>query len=432
MQGINLLTMEKFLNDLGQNVVILGTQWGDEGKGKIVDSIASDFDIICRSVGGANAGHTIVTNGKKYIFHLLPSGLLRDGTIAVIGNGTVIDPVDLIKEINKLGESGINVLNRVKISERAHLIFDFHKKIDEELENRKGDKKIGTTRRGIGPCYSDKIGRIGIRIGEIFDDEILKSKIKNNAKFHSEIYGLEIDVDKEFAMIKSVSEQIKPMICDVRKFLTDSINSGKKNLFEGAQGHHLDIDHGTYPFVTSSNVSIGGVFSGLGIAPKNISGICGIAKAYTTRVGSGPFPTELNNEIGNEIRKSGAEFGSTTGRPRRCGWFDAVVVKNAVEINGIDTLNLTKLDILTGLKEIKVATKYFQNEEEIFSVPLNFNNFRVEYKTFPGWNEDLGGIEKFEDLPQNAQKYVLALEKLSGARIGVIGIGQDRNDLIFR
>jgi len=424
--------MQKFLSDLGKNVVILGTQWGDEGKGKIVDAMANNFEIICRAIGGANAGHTIIANGKKYIFHLLPSGLLREGTIAVIGNGTVVDPVSIIEEIEKLGESGINVQNRVKISDRAHIIFDYHKKIDLELERRKGAEKIGTTGRGIGPCYNDKIGRIGIRIGDIFDDEILKSKIEKNAKFHSEIYSIEINAEKEFEMIKSVSEKIKPMVCDVRKFLTDSIASGKKVLFEGAQGHHLDIDHGTYPFVTSSTVSIGGVFSGLGVSPKSISGICGIVKAYTTRVGSGPFPTELENEIGEQIRTSGAEFGSTTGRPRRCGWYDAVVVRNAVEINGIDVLNLTKLDILTGMKEIKVATKYFQNDQEIFSVPVNFDNFRIEYETFAGWEENLGGIEKFEDLPVNAQKYVLALEKLSGAPIRAIGVGQDRNDLIFR
>ncbi len=424
--------MKKFLTDLGKNVAILGVQWGDEGKGKIVDSIASDFKIICRSVGGANAGHTIVVNSKKYIFHLLPSGLLREGTLAVIGNGTVIDLVSFIREIEKLGESGIDVQNRVKISERAHLIFDFHKKIDLELEERKGAGKIGTTGRGIGPCYSDKIGRIGIRVGEIFDEESFKLKIKKNAEFHSKIYGIEIDIEKEFELIKSVAEKIKPMVCDVRKFLTDSITAGKKILFEGAQGHHLDIDHGTYPFVTSSNVSIGGVFSGLGVPPKAITGICGIAKAYTTRVGTGPFPTELENETGEQIREAGAEFGSTTGRPRRCGWFDAVVVRNAVEINGIDAINLTKLDILTGLKEIKVATKYFQNDKEIFSVPINFENFKVEYETLAGWEENLGGIKNFEDLPINAQKYVLELEKLSGAPIRVIGVGQDRNDLIFR
>ncbi len=424
--------MQKFLSDLGQNVTILGTQWGDEGKGKIVDAIAGNFEIICRAIGGANAGHTIVVNEKKYIFHLLPSGLLRDGTTAIIGNGTVIDPVSLIEEIEKLGKSGIDVWDRVKISDRAHIIFDFHKKIDIELERRKGDGKIGTTGRGIGPCYSDKIGRIGIRLGEIFDKELLKSKIEKNAKFHSKIYGIEINAEKEFETIKSVSDKIKPMVCDARKLLTDAILAGQKILFEGAQGHHLDIDHGTYPFVTSSNVSIGGVFSGLGVPPKSISGVCGIAKAYTTRVGSGPFPTELENEIGDQMRKVGAEFGATTGRPRRCGWFDAVVVKNAVEINGIDSINLTKLDILTGIKEIKVATKYFQNDKEIFSVPLNFKNFRVEYETFAGWDENLSGIKNFEDLPINAQKYVLALEKFSGAKIGSIGVGQDRNDLIFR
>ncbi len=427
--------MNDFLKSLGQNVSILGTQWGDEGKGKLVDSISGNFDIICRSTGGANAGHTIVTNGKKYVFHLLPSGLLRKETIGVVGNGCVVDLVDLVNEIKELEELGLEVFNRVKISLRAHLLFEYHKCVDAEIEKRKGKLKIGTTHRGIGPAYEDKISRIGIRCEDLLDTDLLKEKIEANCAFHSKNLGIKCNSEEEFERLMSVREKVKPLLADTSKFLRDQIANNKKILFEGAQAHHLDIDHGTYPFVTSSNVSVGGIFTGLGVPYKSLSSIVGIAKAYTTRVGMGPFPTELNNKIGKDIREKGGEYGATTGRPRRCGWFDVVVVKNSVDINGIDSINLTKLDILSGLKTIKIAIKYKLNGEEIFNIPTTkkfSKKLEIEYIEMPGWEENLSGITEFKNLPQNAQNYVLKLEELIGAKISSIGVGMDRNDLIFR
>lgn len=427
--------MNDFLSRLGNNVSILGTQWGDEGKGKLVDAVSSEFDIICRSSGGANAGHTIYNQGKKFVFHLLPSGLLHAEKIGVVGNGCVISANDFLEELELLEATGLDLRGRIKISLRAHLLFDYHKKIDAELERRKGKDKIGTTCKGIGPCYNDKISRMGIRMEDLLDVSLLKEKLQKNCEFHARNLNIELNAKEEFDKIMLIRDRIKPFLCDTRFFLRDCINKNKKILFEGAQAHHLDIDHGTYPFVTSSSVSAGGICTGLGIAPKHISGIIGIAKAYTTRVGEGPFPSELNNELGEMIREKGGEYGATTGRPRRCGWFDAVVVRNSVEINGIDTLNLTKLDVLTGLKEIKIATRYFLDETELFTVPATRKanrNLRVEYKTFPGWTEDLSGIKTFDALPEAARDYVLAIERLTNCSVGVIGVGMDRRDLIFR
>lgn len=427
--------MEKLLTDLGPNTAILGTQWGDEGKGKLVDAIAGAFDVICRSTGGANAGHTIVVDGKKFVFHLLPSGMLHKESIGVIGNGTVVSLSDLTEEIQALQEARMDIVGRIKLSLRAHLILDYHKKIDAELERRKGGDKIGTTCRGIGPAYSDKIGRIGIRCEDLLDKELLKEKIEKNCAFHSSTLDIALDPQKEFDQLLTLREQVKPFLCDTRFFLRDAMQEGKKVLFEGAQAHHLDIDHGTYPFVTSSNVSSGGICTGLGVPPKKISGIIGIAKAYTTRVGSGPFPSELDDEQGENLRSKGGEYGATTGRPRRCGWFDAVVVREVVELNGVDCLNLTKLDVLSGQKEIKVAKKYFLDGKELFNVPTTRKanqKLEIEYETFAGWEETLGGITSFEALPQNAQNYVKGLERLVNCPIRVIGTGQERSDLIFR
>jgi len=427
--------MQKFLQTLGSNVAILGTQWGDEGKGKLVDAVSEHFDFICRSTGGANAGHTIYTNGQKFVFNLLPSGLLHESTVGVIGNGTVIDPVSLRAEVAQLEDSGLeNVLERVKISLHAHLLFDYHKAIDAELERRKGKDKIGTTCKGIGPCYEDKIARRGIRCEDLLDTDLLKEKITANCKFHSETLNIELNADAEYEKIMSVREEIKPLLCDTRILLLDAMRQNKKVLFEGAQAHHLDIDHGTYPFVTSSNVSAGGICTGLGIPPKRISTLIGITKAYTTRVGSGPFPTELDDAFGDEIREKGGEYGAVTKRPRRCGWFDAVVVRNAVEFNGLDCINLTKLDVLTGVKEIKVATKYLLDGKELRTIPTTRKaNLKLEviYESFPGWEEDLSQTQNFGDLPENAQNYVKALEGFIKCPIKVIGVGMDRNDLIY-
>ncbi len=428
--------MQSFLQSLGTSVGVIGTQWGDEGKGKLVDAISGHFDYICRSTGGANAGHTIYTDGTKYVFHLLPSGLLHPKSIGVVGNGTVVSLPDLVQEIENLEHSGLDMKDRVKISLQAHLLFDYHKNIDAELERRKGKDKIGTTCRGIGPCYQDKIARRGIRVEDLLDLELLKEKLEQNCKFHAETLQIETDAEAEFEKLMSVREKVKPMLCDTRILLLKAYKAQEKILFEGAQAHHLDIDHGTYPFVTSSNVSAGGISTGLGFPPRAISGLVGIAKAYTTRVGAGPFPSELDNDLGEQIRQSGGEFGATTGRPRRCGWFDAVVVRNAVEFNGLDSINLTKLDVLTGLTEIKVATQYFLDDKEVFNIPTtrkaNKELLRVEYETLPGWSEDLGGIQEFSQLPENAQKYVLRLEELINCPISVIGVGMDRQDLIYR
>ncbi len=428
--------MEKMLSQLGSRVAIIGTQWGDEGKGKLVDSISGAFDIICRFSGGANAGHTIVVDGKKFVFHLLPSGMLHPKTIGVIGNGTVVDLPGMLQELEQLKDVGLgDVASRVRISMKAHILLGYHMQIDQELEKRKGDKKIGTTGRGIGPAYADKTSRIGIRCEDLFDLELLEEKIRHNCDFYAKNYGLELDADKELKQLLDVKEQIQPLLCDTRKFLHDSINEGKKVLFEGAQAHQLDLDHGTYPFVTSSSVSIGGICTGLGVPPQKIEGVIGIAKAYCTRVGEGPFPTELYDEDGETLRKNGHEFGATTGRPRRCGWFDAVATKNSIETAGIDTLNLTKLDVLSGMKELKVAVKYTLDGTEIFSVPTtkkNFKKLEIEYVTFPGWNEDISKAKLFDELPKNAQDYILALEKLTDCPVSSIGNGADRNDLIFR
>ncbi len=427
--------MQKLLQDLGQNVAILGTQWGDEGKGKLVDAFAREFDLVCRSSGGANAGHTIVVDGKKYVFHLLPSGMLHPNTIGIIGNGTVVSLPDLIEEIDELEGAGLEVASRIKLSLQAHLILDYHKKIDAELERRKGDKKIGTTCRGIGPAYTDKISRIGIRVEDLLDKDLLKEKIEQNCAFHAKNLGLDLNPQEEYEVILSVRERVKPLMSETRFFLQNQMQKGKRILLEGAQAHHLDIDHGTYPFVTSSSVSSGGFCTGLGLPPRSITGIIGIMKSYTTRVGEGPFPTELNDELGEKIRENGGEYGATTGRPRRCGWLDAVAARSAVELNGVDAINLTKLDVLSGLPEIKIAKKYILVDRELFTVPTTRKanqKLEVEYEVLPGWEEELGGIEKFEELPQNAQNYIFAIEKLIGCPVRAIGTGVERGDLIFR
>ncbi len=427
--------MQDFLASLGPNVGIIGTQWGDEGKGKLVDAMSGSFDFICRSTGGANAGHTIYTEGQKFVFHLFPSGLLHPHTIGIIGNGTVISLPDLLKEIESLESSGLQVRDRIKISLHAHLVLDYHMQVDAELERLKGKDKLGTTCRGIGPCYQDKIARRGIRCEDLLDTELLKDKIEQACTLHGQTLDLELDPAAEYQKIMSLRDQIKPLLCDTRIVLLEALKNGKRVLFEGAQAHHLDIDHGTYPFVTSSSVSAGGIATGLGIPPRKINNLIGIAKAYTTRVGTGPFPSELENELGEKLREKGGEYGATTGRPRRCGWFDAVVVRNAVEFNGLDAINLTKLDVLTGLKEIKVATKYMLDGQELRTVPTTRKanqNLEIIYETFPGWETDLSGAKNFEDLPQKAQDYVLALENLIKCPITSIGIGMDRTDLIFR
>jgi adenylosuccinate synthase len=398
---------------INQNTAIVGTQWGDEGKGKLVDALASQFDIVARSAGGSNAGHTIVVDGEKYVFHLLPSGMLHPNTIGVVGNGCVVHLPSLIEEINDLEKIGLDVKSRIKLSDKAHMLLDYHRTIDGKLEELKGGNKIGTTKQGIGPCYGDKVLRIGLRLEDIKDENILKEKIESNCNFYNKTLGLKLDAKEELATILKVREQVLPLLAETRFWINEQIANGKKVLFEGAQAHHLDIDHGTYPYVTTSAVTIGGVCTGLGIPPKYVGKAIGITKAYTTRVGEGPFTSELTDELGKQIQTAGNEFGATTGRPRRCGWLDADAVRESVIINGLDEINLTKLDVLSGLAEIKVL-------------------YQGDYKTFESWSEDISNIRKFENLPEAAKKYVLAIEKMFGTKIGSIGVGPDREALIFR
>jgi len=430
---------EEIVSKLGQVIYIVGGQWGDEGKGKLVDVMSQHYDIIARSAGGANAGHTIVVkkDGKseKFVFHLLPSGVLHEGKICVIGNGTVIHIPTMLEELTQLKEKGIDAFDRIRISDRAHIIFDYHKEIDEIQEHRKGDKKVGTTKRGIGPAYTDKISRKGIRMGDLLNFERFAQKFRENAEANMKEFDMKIDIESQINFYKDAVEILEPIIVNTIEYLDEAYKKGNAILAEGAQGSHLDIDFGTYPFVTSSNTTVGGVCTGLGIAPSRITSVVGIIKAYTTRVGAGPFPTELENADGERLRKQGSEFGATTGRPRRCGWFDAVVAKNSIVINGINSVNLTKLDVLTGFEVIKIGTRYILDGNETRFIPAslkNFKNVQVEYLEMPGWTEDISKVNTFEDLPSTAQDYILKLEEIMEVPINFIGVGVHRSDLIYR
>jgi len=424
---------------LGQVIYIAGTQWGDEGKGKLVDILSAHYDIIARCAGGANAGHTIVVNeggqSKKFIFHLMPSGVLHDGKICVIGNGTVLHVPTLLEEIEELKKEGISVRDKLKISDRAHLLLEYHKIIDGIQEDRKGDKKVGTTKRGIGPAYTDKVARIGIRVADLLDFDGFAEKLRQNAERHMKAYGFDFDIEQEINYYKDAVEIIQEYIVNTTEFAHNSYKEGKTILVEGAQGTQLDIDHGTYPYVTSSNTTSGGVCTGVGIPPNKISNIIGIMKAYTTRVGAGPFPTELSGMEGDMLRDQGAEYGSTTGRPRRCGWLDIIVVKNAIAINGITSINMTKLDVLTKVDPIKIGVGYKLNGEPIEYIPTSlkdFDNVEVEYLEMEGWEEDISKAKKFSDLPKNCQNYVKKVEELLETPINFIGVGVHRDEMIYR
>lgn len=420
--------------------VILGSQWGDEGKGKLVDILSERFDIAARATGGANAGHTVkvMMDGeeKKFVFHLIPSGILYPQTTCVIGNGVVIHVPTLFKEIKNLEDQGISAESRIKISERASLLFDFHKMTDGAQEDSKGDKKVGTTKRGIGPCYSDKISRRGLRVCDLQDWNAFEEKYRDLLAMHEQNFNYKHDgADAELALLKDLREKVLAMSADTALYLNSEMDAGKSVLMEGANAALLDIDHGTYPYVTSSNPTIGGIFTGCGIHPGVLDENIGIVKAYMTRVGRGPFPTELENELGEQIREAGGEFGSTTGRPRRCGWFDAPLTKYAIMINGHTSLNLTKLDVLDQLDEIKVAEKYFLDGKEIFSLPARLEDLarvELEYSTHPGWKTDISNSKTWDDLPENAQNYVLHLEQLLGCPIKWIGVGARRDQMIER
>lgn len=436
---LSIKNAEELTKKLGQVVYIAGSQWGDEGKGKLVDIMSQKYDIIARAAGGANAGHTIVVNkggkSEKFIFHLLPSGVLHEGKVCIIGNGCVVHIQTLLDEIHELRVRGIDISGQLLISDRAHIIFDYHKEIDVIQEDRKGDKKVGTTKRGIGPAYTDKVGRRGIRMGDLLSFDHFAEKLRENCEAKMKAFGIKVDIEKEINFYKDAVEVLSPYIVNTVQYLDEAYRQGKTILAEGAQGSHLDIDFGTYPYVTSSSTTSGGACTGLGIAPSRIDSCVGIVKAYTTRVGSGPFPTELGDMEGNMLRDQGAEYGATTGRPRRCGWLDAIVVRNAITINGINSINITKLDVLTGFQNIKIGVGYTLDGEAISFVPASLEDFErveVEYLNMPGWTQDITGVKHFKDLPKNAQDYILKLEELLEVPINFIGVGVHRSELIYR
>jgi len=420
-------------------IVLVGAQWGDEGKGKATDLLGDRVDYVVRYQGGNNAGHTVVIGDKKFALHLLPSGILTPGVVPVIGNGVVIDLSVLIKELDGLIEKGVDV-SKLKISANAHIITPYHVTIDKVSERFLGKRAIGTTGRGIGPTYGDKVGRLGIRVQDLFDESILRQKVEaaltQKNQLLSKVYNRAgIKVEEVVRELLSYTERLAPMVSDTALDLHNALEAGKTVLLEGGQGTLLDVDHGTYPFVTSSSPIAGGATIGSGIGPTKIDSVIGILKAYTTRVGAGPFPTELFDQWGEFLREKGFEFGTTTGRERRCGWFDAPVARFATRINGLTDIFLTKLDVLTGIKEIPVCVAYDVDGKRMEEIPVSqsdFHHAKPIYETYPGWDEDITGAKKFEDLPKNAQDYVLALEKLSGTRISAIGVGPDRNATIVR
>jgi len=417
--------------------VVVGTQWGDEGKGKYIDLLAGDSDIVVRYSGGNNAGHTIVVEGVKYALHLIPSGILHKGKTCVIGNGVVIDPAVLIKEIKELNSKGVSTDNLL-ISDRAHLIMPYHKALDELQENFRGNNSIGTTRRGIGPAYSDKTDRCGIRLCDFIDEDVFAKKVKENLEIKNLIIervygGKAFDADEIISEYSEYAKLIKKHVVDTNAYIHDAIDAGKNVLFEGAQATFLDLDFGTYPYVTSSNPIAGGVCTGAGIGPKYIDEVYGVLKAYTSRVGAGPFPTEQNNETGDKIRELGYEYGTTTGRPRRCGWLDTVMIRYAARINGLTALAINHVDTIGKLEKIKLCRAYRKNGTEITRYPASLKELtqcEPVYEEFDGWNVDISNIKKFEDLPENAKKYLNRIEELVGVRIKFIGVGKDREQTI--
>ena len=422
------------------NTVIIGTQWGDEGKGKIVDLLSEHADYVVRFQGGNNAGHTMVVNGKEIISHLIPSGIIQQKK-CFIGNGVVVDPFVLLDEIDYLIENQIDVSpEMLKISNRAHLIMPYHQEIDKARESKKGDVKIGTTGRGIGPCYEDKATRRGIRFSDLLDVDFFKNKVTNilvEKNFYLKEYFNAETVDPEMVIeqIMKIRDRLLPYISDVSVSLYEGMEDGKTILFEGAQGTHLDIEHGTYPFVTSSSTVSGNAANGSGLGPKDLNEIIGIVKAYTTRVGEGPFPTELFDEIGDQIQKTGAEFGATTGRKRRCGWLDMVILRNAARLNSLTGLAITKLDVLDELDEIKICTGYEYEGTEIKDFPAEIKtleNCTPVYETHPGWNSSTRDAQTYDELPENARKYLDRITELSGVPVKIVSVGPAREATIIK
>ena len=421
------------------NTVIIGAQWGDEGKGKIIDILSKDADYVVRYQGGNNAGHTVVVGTDEVILHLIPSGILHKNKICVIGNGVVIDPEALLSEIEYLKARNVDVSNNLRISDRAHVIFPYHKILDKLREEKFRKIKIGTTGKGIGPCYTDKFSRGGIRIGDLLNKRLFKDKLKCNIEEKNAIFSKvykhkKYPFDKIYQQYLDFVNVIKPYICDCSVLLNEAIRKKKKILFEGAQGTLLDIDHGTYPFVTSSNSTAGGACVGSGVGPTRIDKAIGIVKAYTTRVGEGPFPTEFSAPLMKKIRTIGKEFGATTGRPRRCGWFDALVVKHAVAVNGLDGIVVTKLDVLDQMPKLKICIGYKYKGKLYEHFPSDIEvlwKAKPVYEEWPGWVQDTTKTKKFSSLPVNARKYLKRLSQLVGAKVEMVSIGSERNQTLF-
>ncbi len=421
------------------NVVIIGTQWGDEGKGKVVDLLAEHADVVVRFQGGNNAGHTMVVQGKQFISHLVPSGILQ-GKTCYLGNGMVIDPGVLLEELDYLSDHGISVgPDQVRISEKAHVIMPYHKSLDHAREIKKGNNKIGTTGRGIGPCYEDKASRRGIRFIELTNSNIFAERVKSileekNFTLEKYLSAASLKADEIIDTYTAYAARLAPYVGNISVELHRSLRTGKQILFEGAQGTHLDIDHGTYPFVTSSNTLSGNACCGAGIGPKEIQHVIGIVKAYTTRVGRGPFPSELFDDIGDTIQEKGAEFGATTGRRRRCGWLDTVILNNAVRLNGLTGLAVTKLDVLGGLDSLNICTGYEYQGKTLDYFPGDLQilgECKPIYETHPGWSEDISGIRNYNDLPENTKKYLRRIEEIAETPIQIISIGPARDETII-
>ena len=420
------------------NIAVLGAQWGDEGKGKIVDMLTPHFSAVARYQGGHNAGHTVYVNGKKFVLHLIPSGILHAGVTCLIGNGVVIDPQALFAEVEELARGGITVDGRLKISEKAHIILPYHRELDVLSEARRGERKIGTTSRGIGPAYEDKIGRRGIRVCDLLGDRTaLADEVRENVSARNRmIKDSTLDWKPVFDQVVAFGERMRPWVDDVSLSLHTMMAEGKTVMFEGAQATLLDIDHGTYPFVTSSNASVGGVCTGLGVPPRAIGGVLGVAKAYTTRVGEGPLPTELSGALADRLRETGQEYGASTGRPRRCGWYDAVVVRYSARVNGLDAIALTKLDVLDGLPEVLICTGYkTTGTGTITDFPADLRvliGAEPVYERMPGWSSPTKGVTEFDRLPAEAQRYVKRLEEVSGVDCAIISTGSDRRETIIK
>lgn len=422
------------------SMVIVGAQWGDEGKGKIVDVMTEKADVVARYQGGHNAGHTVVINNERFILHLIPSGILHRGKLCIIGNGVVIEPGSLIAEIQGLRERGIEVNENLLISKNAHVIMPYHRAIENAHESKRGSKKIGTTGRGIGPCYVDKMARTGIRIIDLYNPKVFRDKLESNLEEINYIlknrYGKQVfDVNEIFDQYTKYAEEISIHVADTDVVINDFIDRNKNILFEGAQGTLLDIDHGTYPFVTSSSAVAGGVCTGLGVAPTKIDKVMGVVKAYTTRVGEGPFPTEIKDALGDVIRERGGEYGATTGRPRRCGWLDFVGLRHAIMVNGISTIALTKLDILDNIERIKICVAYRYKGEIIEGFPkdlLQLQEVEPVYEEIEGWLRNTKGIRDYDGLPDNARRYISLIEETLKVRVDLISTGEKRNELIVR